>query len=371
MGKETENQDKTTEEEELVIIEVDENDNPIGENHPNQGKEDDDEDDNEEEDDEEEESRAGHLEGEEEEEARQANETQEERRERRRAERHARNIRQRRTQTLKDKQINDLMSLNHQLVERVARLEGKQVTYDVTHLESRLREIKSGLDECKDTMARAVKAQDGEAVAEITDVQFSLREQERQVNMMLTRAKHAGKSNEGSNNTASEGTPRKQPAAPQLHPDAARQAQDWAKKHSSWYVPGSGGADSVAVTRIDNEIFAEGYDPRAQEYWDELSRRVKEELPHRFVKKKASGNGNSGDNVNANNRSNNGEKKPSGPRMASASQNGGQRPLGKNEVRVSPERKKAMQDAGYWDDPVKRNKMLRRYSEHDRQQNQA
>jgi hypothetical protein len=38
----------------------------------------------------------------------------------------------------------------------------------------------------------------------------------------------------------------------------------------------------------------------------------------------------------------------------------------KKEVYVTPDRKQAMIEAGYWDDPVKRNQMLKAYQAHDR-----
>jgi len=38
----------------------------------------------------------------------------------------------------------------------------------------------------------------------------------------------------------------------------------------------------------------------------------------------------------------------------------------KKEVYVTPDRKQAMIEAGYWDDPVKRTQMLKAYQAHDR-----
>ena len=40
---------------------------------------------------------------------------------------------------------------------------------------------------------------------------------------------------------------------------------------------------------------------------------------------------------------------------------------GKRQIYVTPEQKQAMIDAGYWDDPVKRNRVLKRYAEQSRQ----
>ena len=46
---------------------------------------------------------------------------------------------------------------------------------------------------------------------------------------------------------------------------------------------------------------------------------------------------------------------------------GRERPLRKNEVYISPDRKEAMIEAGVWDDPVLRNKYLKSYSDYDKQ----
>jgi len=40
---------------------------------------------------------------------------------------------------------------------------------------------------------------------------------------------------------------------------------------------------------------------------------------------------------------------------------------GSKKVYVSAERVQAMKDAGYWDDPVMRQRMLKRYAEVDRE----
>jgi hypothetical protein len=38
----------------------------------------------------------------------------------------------------------------------------------------------------------------------------------------------------------------------------------------------------------------------------------------------------------------------------------------RSEIYVTPERKAAMQEAGIWDDPVRRNRVLKEYREYDK-----
>lgn len=370
-GQEQDERPGQEQEEEFVVVEVDDKGQRIGDDP--QQPEDADHDDAEDADDEDEDERAGHAEGEEEEEAQRASETPEQRRDRRKAEKKAQRIRQRRTQELKDRQISGLLEANNALVERVSRLEGRSIRYDAHAIENSLRTVQQQLDQAKDTMAACIKAQDGEGVAEVTEITYNLRDQEKQLKIALVRARQQGqRQQEGGEQEQREGrSPGQVRQQPQLQPEAIAKAVEWAGKHKSWYDPSGGDNDSRAVQSIDNQLVREGYDPTSDDYWNELSARVKEELPHRFKKpaNNGGGSGNGGRKVN-DDTSNTGRRQQGGPRMAPASQNQSIRPLGKNEVRVTPERKKAMQDAGYWDDPQKRNKMLRQYAQYDRE-NQA
>lgn len=350
--------DKPAEDEEFVALEVDGSGKPLNQEaheEPDDEEEDDDE-------------RAGHAEGDEEDEVQLASETPEDRKERRRREKRAQRIRQRRAAELKDRQIGDLLTANNTLVERVARLEGRSVQYDINSLEGNLAKINEQLDQAKDTMAACVKAADGDGVAEVTEIQYGLRDQKRQIQLMIQRAKSQNK--DGGQQPAQQGQQPRQDTrqaaapAPQMDPAAVTRAVGWAGKHKAWYDPSGSNQDSVRVIEIDNAIMAEGYDPTSDEYWDELSSRVKEELPHRFKRTAKTG----GSKVVDDQGEKPAERKPGGPRMAAASQsNDPGRPLRKNEVRVTPERRKAMEAAGMWEDPAKRNRMLASYAKYDRE----
>ncbi len=88
-------------------------------------------------------------------------------------------------------------------------------------------------------------------------------------------------------------------------------------------------------------------------YWDELRTRSEEALPNRF------------DSRTGNRGSDNGQRKWNrGPAFRTG---GRERPLKKNEVYISAERKEAMIEAGVWDDPVLRNKYLKSYADYDKQ----
>jgi hypothetical protein len=357
------------EEEEFVIVEVDNSGKPI-----NQGEaaghdsEDDDQDEvqDEEQDDHDEDSdeqRMGHAEGEQEE------ETPEERRERRKREQRAKRVRNRVTAEAKDRLIQNQGRTLLNLQEQVAKLEGRTIRYDVNLLQSQLSQIEAQQGDAKVVLAKLVKAGDGEGVAEVTEMQMQLRDQHRQITEQLKRAKGARKSgqqeSDGEEGSVSPPQPSRRASAPD--PEILRRAVAWASRHP-FADPKKGDPEEIQIVRaIDHNMTQEGgWDPHTDEYWTELTSRVKRRLPQYFKKPAPNGEGNGGRRVNGDN----GNRRPAqgGPRMAPASQSGGgSRPLGKNEVRVTPDRKAAMIAAGKWDDPAKRNRMLAEYARYDRE----
>lgn len=148
------------------------------------------------------------------------------------------------------------------------------------------------------------------------------------------------------------------PAQPTPDPLLVSQAQRWAREHSWFDVSGSD-EDSVIVRALDEALLAEGADPRSAEYWEELTRRVKRRLPERFKGKRGAREDADVDDDDVDEQP---ARKAAGPKFSSG---GRERPLRKGEVYVSAERKAAMQQAGVWEDPVLRQRMLKRYSQWD------
>lgn len=145
----------------------------------------------------------------------------------------------------------------------------------------------------------------------------------------------------------------------QVQPDPmlVSQAQRWARSHA-WFDVNGSDEDSVIVRALDEALLSEGADPRSSEYWDELTRRVRRRLPERFKGKRRGAEDDDVDEEDVEET----PRKSSGPKFSSG---GRERPLRKGEVYVSADRKKAMQEAGVWDDPVLRQRMLKRYSDWD------
>jgi hypothetical protein len=116
---------------------------------------------------------------------------------------------------------------------------------------------------------------------------------------------------------------------------------------NDWYDPNGRDTDSKVATKIDEELAEEGWDATAEEYWEELDSRLSKYLPHRYGSKS--------------------ETQARRPRSAVTSSGRESSPVARpGEFRLSPERVKAIKDAGKWEDPMERQKMVRRYAEYDR-----
>lgn len=133
-------------------------------------------------------------------------------------------------------------------------------------------------------------------------------------------------------------------APPPVDPAVLDHAQQFIKDNK-WYDPQGRDEDSAVVLAIDAALVRDGFDPRSADYWDELKRRATRRLPERF---------------SADRRPRGGPAVGSGREHAPDST--------RREVYISPERKQALIDAGVWDDPVLRNKYVKRYAEYDRNQ---
>lgn len=143
---------------------------------------------------------------------------------------------------------------------------------------------------------------------------------------------------------------RKPIAAPQMDDAAMHYAREFIEENP-WYDAQGRDEDSAIVLAIDGALVKDGYDPRSEEYWDELRHRAARRLPERFsegghVEKKTERTPRGGPAVG------------SGREHAPAST--------RKEIYISPERKQALIEAGVWDDPVLRMKYVKRYAEYDR-----
>jgi len=125
-------------------------------------------------------------------------------------------------------------------------------------------------------------------------------------------------------------------------------ASTWLSKNK-WFDPQARDTDSRIAKVVDQEMADEGWDPSDQEYWDELDNRLTSRLPHRYAAKSGGSTSRSRPNPTASSRAANPSAVPS------------------NAIKLSPERVRAIKEAGAWDDPAARNRMIKAYVAYDKQ----
>ena len=105
---------------------------------------------------------------------------------------------------------------------------------------------------------------------------------------------------------------------------------------------------------IDQGLMRDGFDPKSEEYWDELRSRAARRLPEKFSRAAQAAPADEPQRAAR-----------GGPAIGSGREHA---PTStRKEVYISPERKQALVEAGVWDDPVLRMKYVKRYSEYDKQ----
>ena len=133
------------------------------------------------------------------------------------------------------------------------------------------------------------------------------------------------------------------PPQPQIDDRTMHHAQKFISDNP-WYDSQGRDEDSAIVIAIDQSLAKDGYDPKSEDYWVELRKRVGRRLPERTDKPR---NPRGGPNVGSGR-----EHAPTSTRK---------------EIYISPERKQALVDAGVWDDAVLRNRYVKRYAEYDKE----
>ncbi len=131
--------------------------------------------------------------------------------------------------------------------------------------------------------------------------------------------------------------------------EVQRNAQGWLQKNK-WYDPQARDTDSRIAKVIDQDLASEGWDPADPEYWEELDNRLSARLPHRYSAKTGT------------------TPKRVSPTASSRAANPGGKTS--NSMVLSPDRVRAIKEAGAWDDVARRNKMIKAYAEYDRQNKQ-
>jgi hypothetical protein len=255
----------------------------------------------------------------------------------RREKRKAKKLYQREQQREKDVRYNSLVRQNQELLQRLQAVEQRTHGSELARIDKAIEDQHLRIQYAKMKISEATQAQDGDAMTNAQDMLYEARRMAEQLDAL-----------------------KKQSMAPQpaqaIAPDRAvqRQAAAWMERNS-WYDPGGKDEDSQIALVVDKKMAAEGWVPSDPDYWEELDNRLQKRLPHLY-------------NGEERQERETSVRRPRSVVTGSGRENAASSGGSRTSFTLSADQVKAMKDAGMWDDPEKRARMIRRYATDARQQ---
>ena len=252
-------------------------------------------------------------------------------REAKRAKRRARKDYHKQVAVEKDTKLHLLERQNQELLERLSVVERKTQGSEIARINKAIEDQETRILYAKQKIKEATETGNGDLLTQAQELWYE--------------AKKQYESLEGLKRQSVQQPQHQTIQAPD--PLITRHATNW-MDDNPWYDPNGRDSDSKIALTIDQSMAEEGWNPKTQEYWEELDNRLAKYLPHRY-------SGAVETSVNPSTRRPKNVVTSSGRENATSSG-------GKNTFTLTPDQVRAMKDAGMWDDPDKRAKMIRRYA---------
>lgn len=247
-------------------------------------------------------------------------------REARRNRRRAKKDHIRKSNEEKDTRLTLLQKQNQDLMERLAGLERKSYSADLARLDKAIEDEELRLNYATAKMREATDTANGTAFTQAQQMWYDSKRKIESMNAFKYRAAEAGEQQ-------SQGT---------VNPDAVKMAHKWIERNP-WFDQSGDDEDSQIVRVIDQKMIKEGWNPSDPDFWEELDSRLQKRLPEKY-----------------NQRSESNRSRPRSVVTGTGRETG--RASGGNTFVLEPEQVRAMKDAGLWDDPEKRARMIKRYA---------
>jgi len=249
----------------------------------------------------------------------------------RREKRKAKKLYHREQQKEKDVRYNSLVRQNQELMQRLQSVEQRTHGSELARLDKSIEDQALKVQYAKMKIAEATQTQDGEAMSNAQDMLYEARRMSEQLAAIKKRAEAPA-------------------PAPAIAPDRAvqRQAAAWMERNS-WYDPSGSDEDSQIALVVDKKMAAEGWSPADPDYWEELDNRLYKRMPHVY-------------NNDERQERETPVRRPRSVVTGSGRENAASSGGNKTSFTLSAEQVKAMKDAGMWEDPEKRARMIRRYA---------
>jgi hypothetical protein len=232
-----------------------------------------------------------------------------------------------RTNEEKDQRLVSLQRENEEFRKRLAEVEKKSQGFELARLDKAIEDEELRLKYFDAKRREAINNSNGDAYTQASN---SFEEARRKYDAMKAIKNRA---------TQAE-------SEPQADPKMLRHAKSWMESNS-WYDPNGSDEDSEIAKVIDAKLAKEGYDPSSADYWDELDARLQKRLPHRYTQQQDEP-----------------KRRPRSFVTGSGRESTGGRQG--NTLVLEPEQVRAIKEAGFWDDPAMRAKMIKRYAQQAR-----
>jgi hypothetical protein len=232
-----------------------------------------------------------------------------------------------RTNEEKDQRLVLLQRENEEFRKRLAEVEKKSQSFELARLDKAIQDEELRLKYFDAKRREAINNSNGDAYSQANK---GYEEALRKFESMQALKDRAAKTQE----------------EPQADPKMLRHAKNWMESNS-WYDPNGSDEDSEIAKIIDAKLAKEGYDPASADYWEELDARLQKRLPHRYTQPQDEP-----------------KRRPRSFVTGSGRESTGGRQG--NTLVLEPEMVRAMKEAGFWDDPAKRAKMIKRYAQEAR-----
>jgi hypothetical protein len=228
--------------------------------------------------------------------------------------------------------ISALERRNEELARRLAQVESTAASFQFAQVDKALEDESTRVEYAKMKMMQAAQAGDHagqvEYLEQLQESKMRLAQIQAYKKQQLEQAKRP-----------------KQNVPNEISMEVQKNATGWLEKNR-WFDPQARDTDSRIAKVVDQELADEGWDPADPEYWDELDSRLTTRLPHRYAAKS-------------------GGARRANPTASSRSANPSAKPG--NTITLSRDRVQAIKDAGAWDDPAARNRMIKAYAAYDKQ----
>jgi len=181
----------------------------------------------------------------------------------------------------KEFQRRELMAVQYakDLKEQNEKLRQQQKTFSNSYSDEFTNRVESQMTLAKQALKQATEAQDAEAIAAATEA-LTLATTDKARLEQYSQAQKQYEAQEAAYLEQQQNQPQEQYAQPaEEYNEPSPKAREWAQKNT-WF-----GQDQVATSvafAIHKQLENEGFDTDSDEYYSEIDKRVKQELPHKF-----------------------------------------------------------------------------------------